>query len=66
MSTSPQRGHVVRIVVITPAISDGDARRLSPGAEEGPTLSVPFSGPAGELADAIVQTGRIDHLDIRP
>src|SRR6266498_512084 len=66
MSTSPQRGHVVRIVVITPAISDGGAPRLSPRTEEETTLSVPFAGPFGELADALVQPGRIDHLGVRP
>src|SRR5918995_965627 len=66
MSTSPQRGHVVRIVVITPAISDTGARCLSPRAEDGSTSSVPFPGPACQLADPVVQVGRLHDLGIRP
>src|SRR4029453_6581459 len=41
-------------------------RCLSPRTGEATPLSVPFAGPAGELADAFLQPGRIDHLGVRP
>src|SRR5262245_32006246 len=71
MSTSPQRGHVVRIVVMSPEVSDTGARRLSPAPRdetEGLRRSVPVAipGPSRQLADSLAELRRFDDLCIRP
>src|SRR5919201_3991970 len=64
MSTSPQRGHVVRMVVMSTAVSVAWVIRLSARTVNRATLDVPFSRPASEIRDPVFQLFRLDDLSV--
>src|SRR5438093_9141739 len=66
MSTSPQRGQVVRMVVMSAPVSARPAKRFSVGGPEGTTLFVQFFGPARELSDPVFQLGWAQHFGLAP
>src|SRR5512132_2973092 len=66
MSTSPQRGQVVRMVVMSGPVSVRQSKRFSVRRPEGTTLFVQFFRPPGQLSDPDFQPGWAQHFRFSP